>query len=257
MNKKVLIVDDDKDNRITYSKIFKDADFSVESTSSGKEALSMIEKSKPDLMLIDVVMPDIYGTDLCTQIKTKPGYEDIIIILISSLKISTEDYLYGLEIGAGDYIRRPIVPKELIAKVNSLFNLKETFAKSREADIRIFNQDNTKHTAAIFEQKSIKNGYSKEFKEFTDKYSSILNEAVEQRFYKDSIKDSRQIESLALELGFLKANARDVIDLHKAALLNFIDNKTAKKAFYVKEESRILLVELLGYLLNFYRNKSK
>lgn len=254
-NKSVLIVDDDPESLVSFSRIFQNAGFEVETADCAKDALNILQNGKLDLALIDVILPDMMGTDLCISIKNDPKLIDIIIILISGRKISEDDYLFGLEIGAGDYLKRPISAKELLARVNSLFRLKDSFAKPGENNNNPFNFRNTEQTAAVFDQKSIKEAYSKEFGEFVKQYSAILNDALESRFYKTSNSASEKVIELSAELGFMKASARDVIELHKTALSNSVESKSAKRAFYIKEESRVLLIELMGYLLNFYRNK--
>ena len=251
----ILVVDDDANHRKILSRLLTKVGFSVHAVNSATECLQSLESHKPTLILMDVQMPDMLGTDLCVRIKNNTRFEDVIIILISGHKITPEDQAYGLEIGADDYISRPFVKRELIARINSLIRLKETIGRRRKNEpYSAFTQKNTEQTAAVFSQTSIKIGYPLEFEKLQNQYSEILHTALEQRIYKIDSDSSKQTKQLAEELGFLKANARDVIDLHKEALNKLPTHDSAQKYYFIKEESKILLVELMGYLVNYYRN---
>jgi DNA-binding response OmpR family regulator len=255
MHEAILVVDDDTNHRTILSRLLVNEGFSVHAVDSATECLQSLESHKPTLILMDVQMPDMLGTDLCVQIKNDSRFEDVIIILISGFKITPEDQAYGLEIGADDYIARPFVKRELIARINSLIRLKETVGRRRKNEpYSAFSQKNTEQTAAVFAQTSLMIGYPIEFKKLQHQYSEILHTALEQRIYKSEGDVSKQTKQLAEELGFFKANARDVIDIHKKALNKLPTHDSAQKYYFIKEESKILLVELMGYLVNYYRN---
>jgi CheY-like chemotaxis protein len=257
MSKSILIVDDDLTSLEVMSTILKqETNFKVETVDTGKKCLEHIKHQKPDLILLDVMLPDIAGTDVCVQIKEQPNFADVIIILLSGIKVKKEDYIFGLEIGADDYLSRPFDSEKLIARIISIFRLKDTIVKSREAIYEPFDRQGTSQTAATYEQQLIKDAYPDVHKEMIDKYNSILNTAIKERLYKVENTNAKLIKKLATELGFLKAGARDIIDIHKEALKFILNQQSAKRAFLIKEESRIVLLELMGYLLNFYRNKS-
>ncbi len=255
MSKSILIVDDDHTNLEILSTILEEEDYTIHTVDSGKACLEYLKVSKPDLILLDVMLQDMLGTDLCVNIKNKPEFVDIIIILLSGIRVKPEDYVFGLEIGADDYMSRPIESKQLIARIKSIFRLKDSIVKTRETSFEPFDRKNTEQTARIYEQEILRKAYPDEFKSKTNQYTSILNIAVQQRFFKVEEENSDKIKKLAIELGFLKASARDIIDIHKEALKFMLNEDSAKRAFLIKEESRIVLLELMGYLLNFYRTK--
>ncbi len=256
MSKSILIVDDDHTNIEIISIIIEeDTDYHVDSVDTGKACLEYLKKNKPDLILLDVMLPDILGTDVCVQIKNNPKFVDVIIILLSGIKVTKDDYIFGLEIGADDYLSRPFEARELIARIKSIIRLKESIVKLRETTFEPFDRRSTEQTAKIYEQELIKIAYHKEFKNITKEYTAILNKSIQQRMFKNNENDPDPIKKLAAELSFLKAGARDIIDIHKEALKYMLNEDSAKRAFLIKEESRIVLLEIMGYLLNFYRNK--
>ncbi len=254
MNKSILIVDDDHTNLEIISSILE-KDYNLNTVDSGNACLKYLKRNKPDLILLDVMLPDKLGTDVCVQIKNNPKFVDVIIILLSGIKVTKDDYIFGLEIGADDYLSKPFEARELIARIKSIIRFKDSIVKLRETTFEPFDRQSTEQTAKIHEQELIKNAYPNEFKSITKEYTVILNEAIQQRMFKNNENDSDLTKKITNKLGFLKAGARDIIDIHKEALKYMLNEDSAKRAFLIKEESRIVLLETMGYLLNFYRNK--
>lgn len=253
--KTVLIVDDDADNRQTISAILEKEGFAARFAGTATEGWKSLEGEKPDLIILDVILPDMPGTDLCLKIKNDSRFQDVLLVLVSGQKVTPEDLAFGLEIGADDYIARPFKVREFKARINALWRLKETLIKKRGIEpYHDFDQQSTLHTAQIFEQQSLKQGYGEEFKKCVESYIKLIEMAIEQRVYKGSEELTIHTRELAFSLGFLKADARDVIELHKEALAQMGKSESAKMNFLIRDESRILLVELMGYLLNHYRN---
>lgn len=253
----ILIVDDDPANQFTLKTILEGEGFDVKTAQSAKECFNALETHNPDLLILDVMMPDMLGTDLCFSIKSDPQYASILIILISGTKVTPEDFAYGLEIGADDYISRPYLKRELLARVHAVFRLKDSIINQRlNQPYTALTQNNTRQTAVAFQLRSIEETYPEQFQELVQKYLAIQKKAVQQRIYKTENTISDTIREIALDLGFMKANARDVIDLHNATLEKMPPNQSTQLTYYMRDESKIILVELLGNLVNFYRNSS-
>ncbi len=118
----VLIVDDDPRNvRILYE-ILGD-DFILSSSSDGEQALEDVEKSPPDIVLLDIMMPGIDGYEVCKRLKSSSQYSNIKIILVSG-KALTEERLKGYDSGADDFVTKPFDMDEIFAKVNVFAKLK-------------------------------------------------------------------------------------------------------------------------------------
>lgn len=116
---KILLVDDEPDIIEILSFNLKQQGYKVFSASNGKEALVKVEKVKPHLIILDVMMPVMDGIDTCEAIRKDKRNEEIIIMFLSA---RSEDYshLAAFDVGADDYVNKPIKPKVLNSKVNAL-----------------------------------------------------------------------------------------------------------------------------------------
>jgi DNA-binding response OmpR family regulator len=97
--------------------------------SNGADCLKMAAEHKPDLILLDVVLPDIDGREVCRLIKSNPETADIYVVLLSSIQVQSDSQAEALERGADGYIARPIPNRELLARVKAVLRLK--YAENR------------------------------------------------------------------------------------------------------------------------------
>ena len=116
---KVLIVDDSPTERYFLSDILIKNGFSVSTAENGEEALTKIKADKPQLILMDVVMPGQNGFQVTRAISRDPDTQDVPIIICTS-KSQETDRIWGLRQGAKDYIVKPVDPQELLAKIAAL-----------------------------------------------------------------------------------------------------------------------------------------
>ena len=132
-SKTILIVDDN----IQYSQFlvdfFKQSIYQLFVAISGKQAIQMAIKIKPDIILLDIIMPEIDGFDTCKQLKANSQTRDIPIIFVTALT-EIEDKIRGLELGAVDYITKPFRPEELLLRVKKQLEI-QSFKQSLIADI--------------------------------------------------------------------------------------------------------------------------
>ncbi len=119
---KILIVDDELNTLYLMSKILEDK-FIIDTATKGSEVFDKLKSFKPDLILLDVMMPDMSGFEVCKLIKSKEEYVDLPIIIITA-KTEDEDLAYGMSVGAIDYIRKPFGELELIARVENIIKVK-------------------------------------------------------------------------------------------------------------------------------------
>ena len=124
----ILIVDDLEVHLELMEAIFEKEGCHVLTAHNADEALRLLEKSSPDLAILDVMMPGMNGYDLCKRLKEKSGAIFFPVILVSSLS-ELEDKIAGIEAGADDFITKPFKSIELTTKVRSLLKLKN-FRKS-------------------------------------------------------------------------------------------------------------------------------
>ena len=116
---KVLVTDDNPEIRLMSTMLLRKTGYEVLEASTGQECLDALRVHHPDLVLLDVMLPDMAGTQVCKQIKTDENLKDIFVILASGIQISSENQAEGLDIGADAYIVRPIPNKEFLARVQA------------------------------------------------------------------------------------------------------------------------------------------
>ncbi|MCI0441836.1 response regulator, partial [bacterium] len=134
MNERILIVDDTPANIQTLSGILKEKGYQLSVATNGKQALQVLEKVRPDLILLDVMMPEMDGFEACRQIKKSESLSDIPIIFLTA-KTDTADIVSGFEIGAVDYVAKPFNPSELLARINThltIDQLRRSLAEKNE-----------------------------------------------------------------------------------------------------------------------------
>jgi len=137
MNSKarILVVDDDPDLLHINSSILQSSGLEVIEAGTGNECISIAREILPDVILLDVNLPDTNGFDVCKQIKADPLLANTYVILISGIEISSESKVYGLDLGADEYIVRPISGRELLARVKAMIRIKDAeiaLRKSKE-----------------------------------------------------------------------------------------------------------------------------
>ncbi|MGH7854248.1 MAG: response regulator transcription factor, partial [Candidatus Binatia bacterium] len=120
---RILNVDDDDANRYAKSRILKRAGYQIVEAGTGMDALRLVKESKPELVLLDVKLPDINGLDVCRRIKEDPDSSHIMVLQISASHIATPDRVLGLGCGADTYLTEPVESTELLATVQALLRL--------------------------------------------------------------------------------------------------------------------------------------
>ncbi|CAM8638680.1 OmpR Response regulators consisting of a CheY-like receiver domain and a winged-helix DNA-binding domain [Comamonadaceae bacterium] len=116
---KVLIVDDSKTELLFLTEILQKNGFTVRSAENADEAFKRLAEEKPQLILMDVVMPGQNGFQLTRAINRTPEYADIPIIMCTSKSLET-DRVWGMRQGAKDYITKPVDASELLSKIKAL-----------------------------------------------------------------------------------------------------------------------------------------
>ncbi|HSA78781.1 MAG TPA: response regulator transcription factor [Nitrospirota bacterium] len=117
--KKILIVDDEPDLVELVSYNLKKEGFKVSTAPDGEEALEKVRKSSFDLVILDLMLPGIQGSELCRTLRSNPKTETLPIIMLTA-KGDVADKIRGLETGADDYMTKPFSPKELVARVKAI-----------------------------------------------------------------------------------------------------------------------------------------
>lgn len=125
--KKILLVDDDADFVEATKIILESKSYDVAVAHDGKEGLRKVETEQPNLIILDVMMPEIDGYEVCAKLKSDPKYGHIPILLLTAVgeAISTTKYTreMGMKMEADDYIPKPVEPMELVERVEKLFRI--------------------------------------------------------------------------------------------------------------------------------------
>lgn len=129
----VLVVEDEDDIRELVSYNLLKEGYQVAGVASGEDALSAVEVKKPDLILLDIMLPGIDGLKICGRLKSDPRFEAIPIIMLTA-KGEEPDIVAGLNMGADDYITKPFSPKVLLARVQAVLRRAEGGVEPLEDD---------------------------------------------------------------------------------------------------------------------------
>lgn len=122
--KKILVVDDNLENVFLLQNRLEKEGFDVITAYDGRVGLEKIRSEKPDLVLLDIMMPEISGLEVCKEVANDNSISDIPIILLSA-KVTAEETEEGLKAGAIDYIKKPFNKIELLARINSAIKFRE------------------------------------------------------------------------------------------------------------------------------------
>ncbi|NCC52084.1 MAG: response regulator [Spartobacteria bacterium] len=131
----ILVVDDIPRNLQVVGVVLKDKGYQVAAATSGTQVLGMLKHMKPDLILLDIMMPEMDGYEVCRRIKEQDELKDIPIVFLSA-KNEVEDVVKGFKFGAVDYITKPFNASELLARVNTHVALK----RARDTEKRLIKQ---------------------------------------------------------------------------------------------------------------------
>ncbi len=130
---KILCVDDDPDLLQINTAILRNAGYEVTEAATGEECLRITKEQHPDLILLDVMLPDMSGFDICRQIKEAPELLGTYVMLISGMEISSASQVKGLDAGADGYIARPLPAQEFLSRIQAIIRIKKTEAALRKS----------------------------------------------------------------------------------------------------------------------------
>jgi class 3 adenylate cyclase len=122
MPSRILVIEDEPANIQTLSTLLKERGYQINIATNGRQALEVLERIRPDLILLDIMMPEIDGFETCRRIKVSAAWREIPIIFLTA-KTDTADIVRGFELGAVDYVAKPFNAHELLARVNTHLTL--------------------------------------------------------------------------------------------------------------------------------------
>ena len=135
--RKILIVDDERINLDFFDVMLSKLGFTVEKATNGEEALEVIKKFFPDLILLDNIMPKMSGWEVTKILKNDPKYREIPIVMFSALD-DVKDKVEGFELGVDDYITKPFNFAEVLARIRAVLRNRELYAQIKVRESRLF-----------------------------------------------------------------------------------------------------------------------
>lgn len=132
----LVIVDDDRQNLVILRKILTDAEYQVYQANGGQVALDIIANTHPDLILLDVIMPNLDGYEVCRRLKAEEYTRDIPILFISGLE-DKKDQVRAFEVGGVDYILKPFRPEEILARVRTHLTLRDAQKRLQQQNLQL------------------------------------------------------------------------------------------------------------------------
>jgi two-component system phosphate regulon response regulator PhoB len=119
MSDKILIVEDEIDVAELLAHHLRKEGFAVEIVDNGRVALNWLKSERPALIILDLMLPELSGLDLCRIVKSNPGTEGVPIVMLSA-RIEEIDRVLGFELGADDYVVKPFSPRELVLRIRAI-----------------------------------------------------------------------------------------------------------------------------------------
>jgi len=267
---RILVVDDDPLALQFATMSLVREGYKVLDASTGKECLQVAHVHHPDIIVLDVMLPDMTGLEVCRQIKTDKNLQDSLIILISGAMISPEEQADGLNIGADGYLVKPYSKKEFLARVRSLERIKQAEEALRASETRykrLF--ESSRDGILILEAETGRiddvNPYLTEITEY-DRSELVGKKLWEANLFEDAEKCKTVFEKFQRlgcmsheDLRFQTKNFRKIdmecvssvydIDDRKAILCNFRDITARKEA----ENEALLTIMRHKALLELYQ----
>ena len=134
--KKILVVEDDDDIMELISYNLKREGYSVVKAASGEEAVKQAQSASPDIVLLDLMLPEMDGLEVCRRLKADAKTKNVPVIMVTA-KGEESDVVAGLELGAEDYVVKPFRPKELVARVRAVLRRRSQSADEAPENIKI------------------------------------------------------------------------------------------------------------------------
>jgi DNA-binding response OmpR family regulator len=153
MKHKILLVDDEPDILEFMEYNLRKENYEVSKASNGREAIQKAKKENPDLIILDIMMPEQDGIETCRQLREIPDFKNTLIAFLTA---RNEDYsqIAGFDVGADDYITKPIKPRVLVSRINALFRRYEKIkalatVRSCRSENSALTASNTSFTGAL------------------------------------------------------------------------------------------------------------
>lgn len=246
--RRILVVDDNAKNIQVIGSLIKKMGFPVNVATSGKQALKILESETPELILCDIMMPEMDGFELCLRLKHNFKTRDIPIIFLTASD-NEEDEAKGLEVGAVDFIKKPINPPILIARVNTHIQLQEALKGLKKQNELLLENARLKEDVERISKHDLKNPLQAvigvpeillDADNITEEQKELLY-GLQKSGYDMLEMIDRSLDLYKMEMGMYEVNYSDVDLLAvgervKNSLSYLIDSKHLNFHFYLNGE---------------------
>lgn len=124
MKRTMLMIDDDQQVVYAVSRFLKRKEWDFTGVFTGKEGLEKASALHPDVVLLDVQLPDIEGWEICRSLKKNPDLSGVTVVMVSGVKLTPDDKAFGLEAGADDFLGKPFNLTELLLRLDAIMRVK-------------------------------------------------------------------------------------------------------------------------------------
>jgi PAS domain S-box-containing protein len=207
-NYKILIIDDSPKNIQVVANFLQNEGYDLSFASDGVEAFQVLSKEKFDLILLDVIMPEIDGFEVCKKISTDPEYKDIPILFLT-VKTDPDSIVKGFESGGVDYITKPFNPYELLARIRTHLRLRSVQMQLKSNNDKLIEEMGLRHKT----ERQLKN----------------LNAELE---YKVSER-TKHIYKLA---GIIDQLYEDIITTNKHGIIEYVNKSFERRSGFSADE---------------------
>jgi response regulator RpfG family c-di-GMP phosphodiesterase len=237
-NVNILIVDDLKQNLMSLENLLHQPDYHIISATSGKQALKHLMNTEFALAILDIQMPEMDGFELASLLKANEKTKDIPIICVSAFHTDEKDIAMVYEIGAMDYLNKPINSKLLQSKVALYVNL---YKKTESIKRQLYTDDKIK----IANKANAFKANDSLIKELIPEYKKLLIKYIGAVRLK-KITPSDHVKVLAKQISDSQLKAKQIINLHVQVLEEITKPLFPSEANAFALDARLVLLELMG-----------
>jgi DNA-binding response OmpR family regulator len=265
---RVLLIEDNEDDVLILREMLAGAsgtEFDLAWADRLSTGLERLAAGGFELVLLDLGLPDSQGLDTLGRVRVQAP--DVPILVLTGLGDERLD-VKAMQAGAQDCLVKGQVDGNLLVRAMRYAIERQRLlaelegARQREQQERelrslaqLSSPPSTAVTAQLFGVAPLSESVPEVFNELAERYEELMDLALEQRAYKVEHNISERLRSLAERVGFLKAGPRDVVEIHSYALKRKTREVAPARAQAYVEEGRLMLLELMGYLVSYYRNR--
>ncbi len=264
-NTKILLIEDTETDARLIREYLGSGEidhYQIENAKRLSEGLAFLKDNHFDVILLDLSLPDSAGID---TVKKVTSFSPAIPIIVLTGMKDEQIAIQSVQAGAQDYLVKDQLNSELLIRsINyaiERYHLRSElervkYERQQEQELNSFRQmiqSSTTITSRSFGLGPLKDGQPEIFNEFVASFEKFLDLAIEKRVFQANNNLSTELRIMSEKLGFIRAGPRDVIDIFVVALENKSTDVNVEKAKAFMEEGRILMIQLMGHMISFYR----